>query len=123
MYVKNEVIELVNQAEKEVKEEFEKVDKICEINTLKVLQAFQDNDLSEIHFNQTTGYGYDDIGRETIEKIYSQIFGTEDSLVRGQFISASHALNVTLFALLRPGDVLLSIAGKPYDTLDEVIGI
>ena len=123
MYVKNEVIELVNQAEKEVKEEFAKVDKICEINTLKVLQAFQDNDLSEIHFNQTTGYGYDDIGRETIEKIYSQIFGTEDSLVRGQFISASHALNVTLFALLRPGDVLLSIAGKPYDTLDEVIGI
>ena len=123
MYVKNEVVELVNQAEKEVKEEFEKVDKICEANTLKVLQAFQDNDLSEIHFNQTTGYGYDDIGRDTIEKIYSQIFGVEDALVRSQFISASHALNVTLFALLRPGDVLLSIAGKPYDTLDEVIGI
>ena len=123
MYVKNEVIELINNSEKEVKEELEKVDKICEVNTLKVLQAFQDNNLSEIHFNQTTGYGYDDIGREVIEKIYSQVFGTEDSLVRGQFISGSHALTVTLFALLRPGDLLLSISGKPYDTLDEVIGI
>ena len=123
MFVKDEIIELVNNSEKEVKEELEKVDKICEANSIKVLQAFKDNNLSEVHFNQTTGYGYDDLGREVIEKIYSQIFGTEDSLVRGQFVSGSHALTVTLFALLRPKDVFLSISGKPYDTLDEVIGI
>ena len=123
MFVEEKVKNLVNEAEKQVKEEFVKVDEICEANTLKVLQAFQDNNLSEIHFGETTGYGYNDIGRETIEKIYSQIFETEDALVRGQFISASHALNVTLFGLLRPGDTMLSIAGKPYDTLDEVIGL
>ena len=123
MYVKEEVIRLVNKSEEEVKEEFEKVNKIAEANTLKVLTAFQENSLSEVHFNESTGYGYDDLGRETIEKIYSKIFNAEDSLVRSQFISASHALNVTLFGLLRPEDLLLSISGKPYDTLDEVIGI
>ena len=94
MFVKEEIIEVVNKAEKEVKEEFEKIEKIEEYNSLKVLEAFQNNNLSEVHFNETTGYGYDDIGREAIEKIYSEIFGTEDSLVRGQFISASHALAV-----------------------------
>ena len=88
-----------------------------------MLTAFQKNELAEVHFNETTGYGYDDIGRETIEKIYKDIFHTEDSLVRTQFISASHALNVTFFGLLRPNDILLSISGKPYDTMDEVIGI
>ncbi len=121
--ISNKVYELINKCEKEVQEEFRKINEICEYNSLKVLKAFHDNNLSEVHFNETTGYGYDDIGRETIEKIYSQIFSVEDSLVRGQFISASHALNVTLFGILRPGDILLSISGKPYDTLDEVIGI
>ena len=114
---------LVNKCEKKLTEEFNKVNEICEYNSLKVLKAFHDNNLSEVHFNESTGYGYDDIGRETIEKIYSEIFGVEDSLVRGQFISASHALNVTLFGLLRPGDTMISVCGKPYDTLDEVIGI
>ena len=121
--ISEETFNLVNKCEKEVKEEFAKINEICEYNSLKVLKAFHDNNLSEVHFNETTGYGYDDIGRETIENIYRQIFGVEDSLVRGQFISASHALNVTLFGLLRPGDTMLSICGKPYDTLDEVIGI
>ena len=121
--ISKETIELVNSSEKEVQEEFKKVEEIEEYNSLKVLKAFHDNNLSEVHFNETTGYGYDDIGRETIEKIYSQIFNVEDSLVRGQFISASHALNVTLFGLLRPNDTMLSISGKPYDTMDEVIGI
>ena len=121
--ISEETFNLVNKCENEVKEEFAKINEICEYNSLKVLKAFHDNNLSEVHFNETTGYGYDDIGRETIENIYSQIFGVEDSLVRGQFISASHALNVTLFGLLRPGDTMLSICGKPYDTLDEVIGI
>jgi len=123
MYVKKEIIDIVNKAEAEVKSEFEKVEEICQENTEKVLKAFQDNQLSDVHFGETTGYGYNDIGRETIEKIYAEIFGTEDSLVRGQFISASHALNVTLFGLLRPDDIMISISGKPYDTLDEVIGI
>ena len=121
--ISQETFDLVNKCENELQEEFKKINEICEYNSLKVLKAFHDNNLSEVHFNETTGYGYDDIGRETIEKIYSQIFNTEDSLVRGQFISASHALNVTLFGLLRPGNTMLSICGKPYDTLDEVIGI
>src|SRR5699024_4165107 len=81
------------------------------------------NSLSETHFNSTTGYGYNDEGREVIEKVFANVFKAEDALVRNQFISGSHALTVTLFALLRPGDILLSITGKPYDTLDEVIGI
>ena len=121
--ISEETINLIKKCETEVQDEFKKINEICEYNSLKVLKAFHDNNLSEVHFGETTGYGYDDIGREVIEKIYSQIFGEEDSLVRGQFISASHALNVTLFGLLRPNDTLLSICGKPYDTLDEVIGI
>lgn len=121
--ISQNTIDLVKKCEKELKEEFEKIEEISEHNSLKVLKAFHDNNLSEVHFNETTGYGYDDIGRDTIEKIYSQIFGVEDSLVRGQFISASHALNITLFGLLRPHDIMLSISGKPYDTMDEVIGI
>ena len=123
LYVSKEVTDIVNLAEAEVRSEFDKINKLCETNTMKVLEAFQTNQVSEVHFNETTGYGYDDVGRETIEKIFSQIFGTEDALVRGQFISASHALNVILFGLLRPRDTLLSISGKPYDTMDEVIGI
>ncbi len=121
--ISNEVEELAVNAEQEIQNEFNKIDKMCEKNSLKVLKAFQDNKLSEIHFGTTTGYGYSDIGREVIEKIYSQIFKAEDSLVRNQFISGTHALTVTLFALLRPGDTLLSISGEPYDTLHEVIGI
>ena len=121
--ISKKVEDLAIKTENELKEEFNKVDKICEMNSLKVLKAFQDNNVSEVHFGTTTGYGYDDIGRETIEKIYSQIFKSEDSLVRNQFISGTHALTVTLFGLLRPGDTLLSISGEPYDTLHEVIGI
>lgn len=117
------IIKLVNDSEKELDEEFKKIDEICEYNSLKVLNAFWNNKLSEAHFSQTTGYGYDDIGRDVIEKIYAEIFGAEDALVRGQFISGSHALTVALFAYLRPGDTMLSISGLPYDTLHEVIGI
>ena len=106
-----------------LKEQFSKIDEICESNTAKVLHAFWKNHVSESHFNSTTGYGYDDLGRDTIEKVYSTIFEAEDALVRNQFISGSHALAKTLFGLLRPGDFLLSISGRPYDTLHEVIGI
>ena len=119
----SEIVKLFNDAEKKLKEEFDKIDKLCDYNSLKVLNAFKNNNVSEIHFNSSTGYGYNDLGRDTIEKVFSEVLGGEDSLVRSQFISGSHALTVTLFALLRPNDTLLSITGKPYDTLDEVIGI
>ena len=123
MFVKDEVRQLINDCEKDVEVEFKKIESICEVNTQKVLTAFQNNGVSEVHFNETTGYGYDDLGREVIEKIFAEVFGTEDALVRGQFVSASHALNVTFFGLLRPNDTMISISGKPYDTMDEVIGI
>lgn len=121
--ISEEVYKYVKKCEKEIREELEKVDEIAEANSLKVLTAFNKNNLSENHFNSTTGYGYNDEGRDVIEKIYADIFKAEDALVRSQFISGSHALTVCLFALLRPGDTFLSITGKPYDTLDEVIGI
>lgn len=116
-------MDYINNIEKKLQKQFDKIDNICLENSLKVLNAFRKNKLSETHFNGTTGYGYNDLGREAIESIYSEIFKSEDALVRNQFISGSHALTVCLFALLRPGDTLLSITGKPYDTLDEVIGI
>ena len=117
------VLDLVNKAELSLKEEFLKIDELCFKNSKKVLDAFKDNHISESHFNSTTGYGYNDIGRDTIEKVFANVLDAEDALVRSQFISGSHALTVCLFALLRPNDILLSISGKPYDTLDEVIGI
>lgn len=117
------IVDLVNKCELDCQEEFKKIDKVAEINSKKVLDAFQKNKLSENHFNSTTGYGYNDIGRDVIEDIYKDIFNVEDALVRSQFISGSHALTVALFSLLRPGDLLLSISGLPYDTLHEVIGI
>lgn len=114
---------LIKEEETKIKNQLEIIDDICKHNTKKVLNAFQKNKLSETHFNETTGYGYNDAGREVIEEIYKDIFKCEDALVRGQFISGSHALTVALFAILRPNDTLLSITGKPYDTLDQVIGI
>lgn len=114
---------LIQQVEEEIKPVFKEIDKICEKNSKKVLQAFQRNSISEMHFNSTTGYGYGDVGRDAIESIFAEVLGAEDALVRSQFISGTHALTVCLFALLRPGDTVLSINGKPYDTLDSVIGI
>lgn len=109
--------------EKDIKEYLDKVDDTTYFNSQKVLNAFIKEEVSENDFNITTGYGYADNGRDKIERIYADIFKCEDALVRNQFISGSHALTVCLFALLRPNDTLLSITGKPYDTLDEVIGI
>lgn len=117
------VINIYNEVKDSLKEPFQRVEEICEKNSEKVINAFWKNNVSEIHFNSTTGYGYGDIGRDTIEKVFATIFHAEDALVRNQFISGSHALTVTLFALLRPNDLLLSITGTPYDTLHEVIGI
>ena len=115
--------DLIKKAEEVIRPELYKIDEIVFNNSKKVLDAFQKNSVSEYHFNSTTGYGYGDIGRETIEKVYSDIFKSEDALVRGQFISGTHALTVSLFGMLRPGDIMLSISGTPYDTLHEVIGI
>ncbi len=109
--------------EKKLSVYFKEVEDISLFNSMKVIKAFKENNLQAYHFNETTGYGYNDIGRDTIENIYKTIFKAENALVRNQFISGSHALCVCLFALLRPNDTLLSITGKPYDTLDEVIGI
>ncbi len=121
--ISNNVIKLTEDVEIELKEIFNDLDNICYKNSLKVLNAFKKNRVSTIHFNSTTGYGYDDIGRDTIEKIFADVLDSEDALVRNQFISGSHALTVALFAYLRPGDTMLSITGTPYDTLHEVIGI
>ena len=117
------IVNLMKKSEEEIKPIFKEIEEVCEYNSLKVLKAFQDNNISDMHFGTTTGYGYGDVGRDTAEKVFAQVLGAEDCLLRNQFISGSHALTVALFAFLRPGDVMLSICGKPYDTLDEVIGI
>ena len=114
---------LANETENDVKEIFKQIDANTIKNSIKVLKAFQNNRISDIHFNSTTGYGYGDIGRDTIENIFAEVLGAEDALVRNQFISGTHAITVCLFGLLRPGDTMLSICGKPYDTLDSIIGI
>ena len=123
MNIKKEIKELIDESENELKNYFFEIDKICYKNSLKVLKAFNENKISESHFNTTTGYGYNDYGRDAIENVFANIFKAEDALVRNQFISGTHALSTTLFGLLRPDDILLSITGKPYDTLDEVIGL
>lgn len=115
--------ELTEEVEKEIKPIFEKIERICEENSKKVLEAFQQCDLQENHLNSSTGYGIDEPGRNKIEEIYSHVFKTEDALVRTQLISGTHALSITLSALLRPGDTMISITGEPYDTLQTVIGI
>lgn len=117
------VEDLVLECELNNKELYSKQEEICLFNSKKVLDAFKKENLSESDFNTTNGYGYNDTGRDKIEHIFANVLGAEDALVRTQLISGTHALTVTLFALLRPGDRLLSINGKPYDTLDEVIGI
>lgn len=118
-----ELKSLEKEVEKEIEPIFKRIEKICQINSKKVLTAFQECNLQEAHLNSSTGYGIDESGRNKIEEIYSHIFKAEDSLVRTQLISGTHALAVTLSALLRPGDTMLSITGEPYDTLQTVIGM
>jgi len=117
------IVEFVYDCEEKIKDKLSEIDKISFFNSMKVLNAMHDNKISSSHFESTTGYGYDDIGRDVIEKVYASVFRCEDALVRSQFISGTHALTVALNAMLRPGDVMLAISGKPYDTLDKVIGI
>lgn len=112
----------IKSAENKLINVFNNIDDVCFYNSQKVIKAFWQANISETDFNSTTGYGYGDVGRDKIEKVYSDIFETEAALVRNQFISGTHALSTAFFALLRPGDLLLSITGKPYDTLDSIIG-
>ena len=112
----------IKSAENKLINVFNNIDDVCFYNSQKVIKAFWQANISETDFNSTTGYGYGDVGRDKIEKVYSDIFETEAALVRNQFISGTHALSTAFFAILRPGDLLLSITGKPYDTLDSIIG-
>lgn len=123
MGIRGEVLEFGHTIERNLKERFDMIDQIAEYNQLKVIHAMQKNRISEACFNYASGYGYDDLGRDKLEQVYADIFHTESSLVRPQIACGTHALAVALSANLRPGDELLSPAGKPYDTLEEVIGI
>lgn len=121
--IKPEVYELARQAEEEIRPQFERVDRIAMLNTRKVMTAFQDNKVSDSCFAGTTGYGYDDLGREVLDKVYAQVFCTEAAIVRIGFVNGTHALSAALFGILKPGDTLLSVTGLPYDTLRNAIGI
>lgn len=123
MGISKEVFSFCQQIERSLEERFKAIDKIAECNQLKVLNAMQKHHLAEAHFAPTTGYGYNDIGRETLEKVYADIFDTEAALVRPQITCGTHALYLALSSNLRPGDELLSPVGKPYDTMEEIIGI
>ena len=121
--INKEVKLIFKEASYKVKDVFNDIDDIEEFNSNKVLNAFRECNVTEDCFNMTTGYGYNDLGREVIEKVYANIFKSDDALVRCQFISGTHAISTALWACLRPGDIMLSITDKPYDTLDEVIGL
>ena len=123
MGICDEVYDYCDNIIKSLHDRFEEIDKNAEYNQMKVIKAMRDEKVAEMHLSGTTGYGYNDDGRDTLEKIYSDIFKTEDALVRPQIICGTHALNVALSSNLRPGDELLSPVGKPYDTMDEIIGI
>ena len=121
--IKPEVFRMAEEAEKETHEVFRRIDAIAERNTRKVMEAFQDNRVSDSCFAGTTGYGYDDLGRETLDKIYAQVFGAEAALVRINFVNGTHALTAAMFATVKPGDTILAATGMPYDTLRSAIGI
>lgn len=113
--MKPQVFELASQAEKEIMPQFERIDRIAQANTIKVMQAFQDNKVSDACFAGTSGYGYDDVGREVLDKVYAQVFCTDAALVRIGFVNGTHALSTALFSMLKPGDTLLSATGLPYE--------
>ena len=121
--ISDKIYDYSNDILEGLKERFDNIDKNAEYNQLKVINAMQKNRVAEMHLSGTTGYGYNDSGRDTLEQVYADIFKTESALVRPQITCGTHALNVALSANLRPGDELLSPVGKPYDTMDEIIGI
>ncbi len=121
--INKKILEYIRAAEEELKDSFEKMDDMTEYNQYKVLGALQKNRLSDKHFSWNTGYGYNDAGRETTEQIFADLFGTEDAIVRPIIVNGTHALSLTLTGILRPGDEMIYCTGKPYDTLEQVIGI
>jgi len=121
--IEESVISVANSVENEIKDFFSSIDSVKEFNQYKVIKAMQNHGLSDSHFAGTTGYGYGDRGREILDAVYADVFKAEDALVRHQIVSGTHALAVSLYGNLRPGDELLSVTGKPYDTLEEIIGI
>ena len=121
--IDKKVYDLCESEWEKLSSRFKKIDDISEYNQLKVLSAFQKNRVSDTHLTGSTGYGYTDIGRDLLESVYADIFNTEDALVRAQITCGTHALTVALFGNLRPGDELLYVTGKPYDTLEDIIGI
>lgn len=121
--IDEDIVKICDEAEQSLKDVFVEIDKNAELNQWKVMKAFSDNRVSDTHFTSTTGYGYDDLGRDTLDKVFAQIFDAEDALVRHNFISGTHTISTALFGVLRTGDTLAAITGKPYDTLEEVIGI
>ena len=123
LQISDKVLALAAQAQAELAGQFGRIDAIAEENTRKVLAAFQKHRVAEAHFAGTTGYGYDDLGRDTLDQIYADIFGTEDALVRVQFVNGTHAISCALFGALKPGDILVSAVGAPYDTMLGVIGV
>ncbi|MFS0863876.1 aminotransferase class I/II-fold pyridoxal phosphate-dependent enzyme [Fredinandcohnia sp. 179-A 10B2 NHS] len=118
-----EISLLVEEIENQIKPIHEQIDKTIDYNQFRVLKSFQENKVSDSHFIPSTGYGYDDMGRDTLEAVYANVFGGEAALVRSQIISGTHAISIALFGILRPSDELLYITGKPYDTLEEIVGI
>ncbi|MBS4207510.1 methionine gamma-lyase family protein [Bacillus sp. FJAT-50079] len=117
------ISELVEGIEQQISQVHHAIDRMIEVNQYRVLKSFQKHRVSDTHFTPSTGYGYDDIGRDTLENIYADVFGAEAGLVRPQIVSGTHAISIALFGVLRPGDELLYITGKPYDTLEEVVGL
>ncbi len=121
--IKKTTIERMEEVEASLAPQFKNVEEIAAQNQLKVLKAFQNNRVSYAHFGETSGYGYDDLGRDTLDKIYAEIFGAEDALVRHHIVSGTQAIASCLYGILRPGDIMVSVVGGPYDTMEEVIGL
>ena len=120
--INSKVYDFIQNSENELSEEFNYLDEICSINQLKVLSAFQENHINDSHFSWNTGYGYDDSGRDAVERVYASIFNTDTALVRTGIVNGTHAISTVLFGLLRAGDELIYATGEPYDTLKTVIG-
>lgn len=121
--INDKMLDLIEKTELEISGFLRETEKTSAVNSLKVLNAFHKHNISEAHFVPTTGYGYDDLGRETLDKVYADVFGAEAALVRHNIVSGTHAISLCLYGVLRPGDTLVAVTGKPYDTLEEVIGI
>ena len=120
---KNILSPIIDEVEDKISSVHRAIDRMIELNQYRVLKSFQEHRVNDTYFTPSTGYGYDDMGRDALEKIYADVFGGEAGLVRAQIVSGTHAISIALFGVLRPGDELLYITGKPYDTLEEVVGI